>query len=281
MYIYESNYTKEFLKKFDMSECKMSKTLMHHTCILEKDKISAKVLHKVYKCMIDFLLYLTTSRSDILFSVCLCARFQSDPRESHLTVVKRIFGYLKGTVNLDLCYRKYKDYKLMCYCNDDYAGDKLERKSTSESYQFLGDNLVSRSSKWQSTIALSTIEVEYIAAYGCNTQMLWIKSQLEDFQIYDSNILILCYNTSSICLSKNPILYSRAKYIKIKHHFIRDYVQNGILNLKFIDTCKTPILTLRSLMLSHHMHWHWDHTLAFSLHLIHWVYIGRDHQAHF
>lgn len=80
MYIYHGNYIKEFLKKFDMSECKMSKTLMYHTCILEKDKISAKVYHKVYKGMIDSLLHLTTSRSDILFSVCLCARFQSDIR---------------------------------------------------------------------------------------------------------------------------------------------------------------------------------------------------------
>ena len=66
--------------------------------------------------------------------------------------------------------------------------------------------------------------------------MLWMKSQLEDFNIFESNIPILCDNTSAICLSKNPILHSRAKHIEIKHHFIRDYIQKGILNLKFIDT---------------------------------------------
>ena len=66
--------------------------------------------------------------------------------------------------------------------------------------------------------------------------MLWIKNQLEDYQIYESNIPIFCDNTAAICLSKNPILHSRAKHIEIKHHFIRDYVQKGILNLSFIDT---------------------------------------------
>ena len=155
--------------------------------------------------MIGSLLYLITSRPDILFSICLCARFQSNPRESHLTAVKRIFKYLKGTTNLGLFYRKSSDYSLVGYCDADFAGDRVERKSTSGSCQLLGENMISWSSKRQSTIALSTTEAEYIAAAGCSTQMLWMKSQLEDFQIFESNIPILCDNTSAICLSKNPI----------------------------------------------------------------------------
>ena len=235
-YIHQSKYIRDLLKKFDLSECKPSKIPMHPTCILEREEVSKKVEQKVYRGMIGSLLYLTASRPDILFSVCICARFQSDPRESHLTAVKRIFKYLKGTTNLGLFYRKSSDYSLVGYCDADFAGDRVERKSTSGSCQFLGENLISWSSKRQSTIALSTAEVEYIAAAGCSTQMLWMKSQLEDFQIFESNIPILCDNTSAICLSKNPILHSRAKHIEIKHHFIRDYIQKGILNLKFIDT---------------------------------------------
>lgn len=119
----------------------MSKTPMHPTCILEKDEVNAKVEHKVYRGLIGSLLYLIASRPDILFSVCLCARFQSDPRKSNLTTIKRIFGYLKGTINFGLCYRKSKDYKLVGYGDVDYVGDKLERKSTLGSSQFLGDNL--------------------------------------------------------------------------------------------------------------------------------------------
>ena len=131
-------------------------------------------------------------------------------------------------INLRLCYRKSKNYKLVGYCDVDYAGDRLERKSTYGSWQFLGDNLISWSNKRQSTIELSTTKAEYIAASGCNTQMPWMKIQLEDFQIYESNIPILCDNTFVIYLSKNPILNSREKHTEIKHHFIRDYVQKGI-----------------------------------------------------
>lgn len=122
--------------------------------------------------MISSLLYLTASRSDILSSVCLCARFQKDPRESNLTVVKRIFRYLKGTTNLGLIYIKSKEYKLVGYYDADYAGDRVEIKSISGSCQFLSDNLISWSSKRHSTITLSTVEAEYIAAFGCNIQIL-------------------------------------------------------------------------------------------------------------
>ncbi|XP_058726674.1 uncharacterized mitochondrial protein AtMg00810-like [Vicia villosa] len=125
----------------------MAKTPMHPTCILEKDGESKKVDQKVYKVMIGSLLYLNASRPDILFSVCLSACFQLDPRESHLTDVKRIFRYLRSTTNLDLCYRKSNEYKLVGYCDADYAEDRLERKSTSGGCQFLGNNLISWSSK--------------------------------------------------------------------------------------------------------------------------------------
>jgi len=93
-----------------------------------------------------------------LFSVCLCARFQSDLRESHLTAVNRIFRYLKGTTNLGLLYRKSLDYKLVGLCDADFAGDRIERKSTSGNSQFVGENLISWASKRQATIAMSTAE---------------------------------------------------------------------------------------------------------------------------
>lgn len=163
--------------------------------------------------MIGTLMYLISSRPDIVLTVYLYARFQLDPRESHLTTVKRIFRYLKGTINLCLCYRISKDYKLVGYYDVDYVGDRLERKSTSGSYQFMGDNLISWSSKRQSTIALLTAEVEYIVASKYTTQMLWMKSKLEYFQIYESNILILCDNIMlfvylriSFCILEQNIL---------------------------------------------------------------------------
>ena len=114
-------------------------------------------------------MYLTTSRPDILFSVHLCARFQYDPRESHLTVVKRILRYLKGTRNLGLMYEKTSEYSLSGLCDADYVGDQLERKITFGNFHFLGNNLIAWSSKRQSSIALSTTEAEYISTALCIT----------------------------------------------------------------------------------------------------------------
>ena len=186
--------------------------------------------------MIESLLYLTASRPDIVFSVGLCARFQTAPKESHLTAVKRIFRYLVGTTNLGLWYRKDKTFNLTAYCDADFAGDKIERKSTSGACQFLGQALISWSCRKQNTIALSTTEAEYVSAASSCSQVLWIKNQLEDYSVRYTKIPILCDNTSAINLSKNPIHHSRSKHIEIKHHFIRDHVQKGEIELIFIDT---------------------------------------------
>ncbi|KAK2401718.1 putative mitochondrial protein [Trifolium repens] len=235
-YIHQSKYTKELLKKFNLEDCKIMSTPMHPSSSLSKEEIGSKVDQKLYRGMIGSLLYLTASRPDILYSVCLCARFQSDPREPHLTAVKRIFRYLKGTTNLGLLYKKSLDSKLVGFCDADYAGDKIERKSTSGNCQFIGENLISWASKRQTTIALSTTEAEYISAAKCCTQLLWMKYQLEDYNIAESSIPLYCDNTAAIHLSKNPILHSRAKHIEIKHHFIRDHVQKGTIDIQFIDT---------------------------------------------
>jgi len=160
LYVHQSKYTKELLKKFKLEECKEMNTPMHPTYTLSKEDQGSKVDQKLYRGMIGSLLYLTASRPNILFSVCLCARFQSDPREPHLTAVKRVFRYL---------YKKSSDYKLVGFCDADYVGDRIERKLTSGNCQFLGDNLISWASKRQATIALSTAEAEYISAASCCT----------------------------------------------------------------------------------------------------------------
>jgi len=129
VYIHQTKYTKELLKKFKLEDCKVMNTPMHPICTLSKEDTGSKVYQKLYRAVIGSLLYITASRPDISFSVCLCARFQSDPRESHLTVDKRIFKYLKGTKNLGLLYRKSLDYKLVGFCDADYIGDRIERKS--------------------------------------------------------------------------------------------------------------------------------------------------------
>lgn len=177
--------------------------------------------------MIGSLLYLTASRPDIMFAVCLCARFQSCPKESHLNVVKRIFRYLKGTMNFGLWYSKCHEFALCGYTDADFGGCRIDRKSTSGSCHFLGNCLVSWFSKKQNAISLPTTETKYVAASAYCAQLLWMKHTLNDFGLTYDNMPIFCDNTSAINSTKNPIQHSRTKHIDIKHHFIRDLVQKG------------------------------------------------------
>ena len=126
----------------------------------------------------------------LLFSVGLCARFQQDPREVHLTTFKWIFRYLIGTSNLGLYFKYSKEFRLISYCDVDYASNKIKRRSTNGSCHIIGWNLVTWISKKQGLIVLSTIEVEYISVESCCTQLIWIKNQLEGYNIYEENIPI-------------------------------------------------------------------------------------------
>ena len=132
--------------------------------------------------MIGSLLYLTASSPDIAFNVGFCARFQSNPTESHHTAVKIILRNLVGIDDMSLFYPK-SDLEYVGYSDVEYARDLVSRISTSGMVQFLGSCLVSWCSKKQNTIALSTAEAEYVAAVACGSQMLFIKQQLRDFGI--------------------------------------------------------------------------------------------------
>ena len=141
-------------------------------------------------------------------SVCLCARYQSCSKESHLTAVKKNFRYLKDKPNLGLWYSKGSSFALHAYSDADFGGCKLDRKSTFNTFQILGNMLISWFFKKQHSVALSTIEAEYVAAGSC-AQVLWMKQQMEDFGITMDHIPIKCDNTSAISLAKNPIQHSK------------------------------------------------------------------------
>nr|GEW03035.1 copia protein [Tanacetum cinerariifolium] len=154
--------------------------------------------------MIGSLLYLTASRPDIMFSVCLCARFQDAPKPSHLEAIKRIFRYIKGTSHLGLWYPKGTRVETIVYSDSDHAGDNADRKSTSDVCTFMGSCLTSWFFKKQTALAISTTEAEYVSAKKACQQALWMKQALVDYDIDLDDILVLCDNKGAIDLSKNP-----------------------------------------------------------------------------
>jgi Reverse transcriptase (RNA-dependent DNA polymerase) len=236
IFISQTKYAKELVKKFDIDDCKTSKTPMAVDANLGVDEGGRSTDIHQYRAMIGSLLYLMASRPDITFYVCLCARYQANPKESHLVALKRILRYVKGTLNLGLWYGRQTELNLIGFTDADFAGDRLDRKSTSGTCQFLGGSLVSWSSRKQISVALSTAEVEYIAAGSCCTQILSMIQTLQDYNLRFRKVSIMCDNTSAIMISKNPVLHARTKHIEIRHHFIRDHVERGDIELIHIDT---------------------------------------------
>ncbi|GJT81600.1 retrovirus-related pol polyprotein from transposon TNT 1-94 [Tanacetum coccineum] len=213
IFINQSKYALESLKKYGMESSDPVDTPMVEKSKLDEDTQGKAVDPTHYRGMIGTLMYLTASRPDLTFVVCMCARYQAKPTEKHLHAVKRIFKYLRGTVNRGLWYPKDSSIALTAYADADHAGCQDTRRSTSGSMQLLGDRLVSWSSKRQKSAAISSTEAEYIAMSGCCAQILWMRSQLTDY---------------GLGFNKIPI--------QSGFHFIKEKVENGVVELYFVNT---------------------------------------------
>jgi hypothetical protein len=162
--MHQAKYTKDIVRKFKMEDSKAMAMPMSTTTTLDADEEGEHVDKKEYRSMIGSLLYLTATRADIQFSVCLCAHFQASPRTSHRQAVKQSFRYLRHTPDFGLWYSASSSLALHGFSDEDFARCQLDRKSTTGTCQFLGSYLVSWSSRKQSSVAQSTTEAEYVAA---------------------------------------------------------------------------------------------------------------------
>uniref|UniRef100_A0A151UGR9 Copia protein n=1 Tax=Cajanus cajan TaxID=3821 RepID=A0A151UGR9_CAJCA len=189
IFISQSKYCNELLKKFGMEGCKEDATPISNSCNLDLDEKRTTVDNSKYR-------------------------------------------------DVGLWYPKGVSLSLIGYLDSDYAGCRLDRKSTSGTCHLLGSALVSWHNKKQACVALSTIEAEYIAAGSCCAQILWMKQQLKYYGTELNKIPLRYDNTSAINLTKNPILHSRTKHIEIRHHFLRDHVQKNDCIVEFVETNK-------------------------------------------
>ncbi|GKF22278.1 hypothetical protein Tco_0074600 [Tanacetum coccineum] len=182
---------------------------------LDEDLMRILVDQTRFRGMVGSLMYLTASRPDLVFAICMCARYQAKPTKKHFEAIKRVFRYPKDNA-----------MSLTAYADADHAGCQDSRRSTSGSAQFLGDRLVRWSSKKQRSTAISTTEAKYIAMSGCCAQILWMRSQLKDYGFDFNKIPLYCDNKSAIADCCNNVQHSRSKHIDIRHHFIREQVEN-------------------------------------------------------
>ncbi|GJU53030.1 hypothetical protein Tco_1226744 [Tanacetum coccineum] len=207
--------------------------------MVERTKLDEDLHRKIvdptcYRGMIGSLVYLTSSRPDLVFAVCMCARYQARPTEKHLHAVKQIFPERNHEYG-PLVFEIYS-IVLTPYADVDHAGCQYTRRSTSASAQLLGDRLVSRSSKKQKSTAISSTEGVYIALSRCCAQILWMRSQHTNYGFVFNEIPLYCYNKTLIALCCNNVQRSRSKHIDVIYHFIKEQVENGVVELYFLRT---------------------------------------------
>ncbi|GJX69218.1 retrovirus-related pol polyprotein from transposon TNT 1-94 [Tanacetum coccineum] len=210
IFINQSKYASKIVKKYGLHTTDSVDTPMIENNNLDEDLQGKPVDAILYRCMIGSLMYLTSSRPDLNHAVCLCAWYQAKPNKKHLQAVKRIFRYLNETINMGLWYSKDTDMSLTAYADADHAGCQETRHSTSGSAQFLGDKLVSWSSKKQKSTTISSAEAEYISMSGCCSQILWMRSQLTDYGSKFNKIPLYCDNKSAI--TRVRLLYAATMF---------------------------------------------------------------------
>nr|GEZ91792.1 hypothetical protein [Tanacetum cinerariifolium] len=236
IFINQAKYTLEILYKHGMDKGQSIGTPMATKPKLDTDLSGNPVDQTDYRSKIGSLMYLTSSRPDIVQAVCFCARYQSRPTEKHLKEVKRVFKYLRGTVNMGLWYPKDSSFELTVFSDADHAGCIDSRKSTSGGIQFLGDKLVSWMSKKQNCIAMSLAEAEYVALSKSCAQVMWMRTQLQDYGFNYNKISLYSDSQSAIAISCNPVQHSHTKHIHTQYHFIKKQVENSIIELYFVRT---------------------------------------------
>nr|GEX18084.1 retrovirus-related Pol polyprotein from transposon TNT 1-94 [Tanacetum cinerariifolium] len=209
--INQSKYALESLKKYDFESCDQVDTPMVEKSKLDEDREGKAVDLSYYRGMIGTLLYLTATRPDLQFAICMCARYQARPTEKHVHAVKRIFRYLQGTVHRGLWYPKDSSIALTAFADADHAGCQDTHQSTSGCVQFLGERLISWSSKRQKSAAIFNYGLAF------------------------NKILMYCDNKSAIALCCNNVQHSRSKHIYIRYHFIKEEVENGVIELYFVN----------------------------------------------
>ncbi|GKE26290.1 retrovirus-related pol polyprotein from transposon TNT 1-94 [Tanacetum coccineum] len=205
IFINQAKYTLKILKKHGMEKGQSIGTPMATKPKLDADLSGEPVDQIDYRSKIGSLMYLTSSRPEIVQVVCYCARYQARPTKKHLKEVKRIFRYLRGTIHMGLWYPKGSGFELTAFSDADHAGCVDTRKSTSGGIQFLSDKLVSWMSKKQDCIAMSSAEAEYVALSASCAQVMWMRTQLQDYGFNYNKIPLYCDSQSAIAISCNPV----------------------------------------------------------------------------
>jgi hypothetical protein len=228
LFLHQRTYTLDILKRAVMTDCKPCSTPVDLKAKLATDSGPPVQDPSQFRSIAGVLQYLTFTRSDIAYAVQQVCLHMHDPRESHLTAMKCILRYLRGTPDYELLLHRSLSTDLAVYTDADWAGCPDTRRSTSGYAVFLGDNLVSWSAKRQTVVSRFSAEVEYRAVANGVAEATWLRQLLLELQAPPSRCTLVYYdNISAVYLSNNPVQHQRTKHVEIDLHFVREKVAIG------------------------------------------------------
>jgi histone deacetylase 1/2 len=237
LFLSQRKYAEEIIDRAGMVSCKPSPTPVD-----TKPKVSAKTDNpfkdpKKYRSLAGALQYLTFTRPDISYAVQQICLHMHDPRDEHMNALKRIIRYVQGTLHLGLHLYPSSVADLVSYTDADWGGCPDTRRSTSGYCVFLGDNLISWSSKRQPTLSRSSAEAEYRGVANVVSESCWIRNLLLELHCpVRKATLVYCDNVSAIYLSGNPVQHQRTKHIEMDIHFVREKVARGEVRVRHVPS---------------------------------------------
>lgn len=228
MFLSQQNYAADIIHQAWMTSCNTSLTPVDTSSKLLAEVGQPVADPTLYRSLVGALQYLTFTRPDIAYVVQQVCLHMHDPREPHLIAIKRIICYIKDTNTHDIQLKPTTTSKITAYTDADWAGCTTTRRSTSGYCVFLGDNLVSWSSKWQPTVSRSSAEAEYRGVANVVAEKTWIQNLLLELHCpISAATIVYCDNVSAVYLSTNPVQHQRTKHIEIDIHFVRERVAVG------------------------------------------------------
>jgi hypothetical protein len=237
-FLSQTKYAEELLDRAGMVHCKPAATPIDTKAKLSSSSGAAVRDPSEYRSIAGALQYLTITRPDIAYAVQQACLHMHDPRECHLAIVKRILRYVRGTTSYGLHLRGTTSTpSIIAYSDADWAGCLDTRRSMSGYCIYLGNALVSWSSKRQATVSRSSAEAEYRAVANAVAKCIWLRQLLGELYVdVPSATIAYCDNVSAVYMSKNPVHHRRTKHIELDIHFVRERVALGELRVVHVPT---------------------------------------------